>query len=267
MTDSDVTFYFPPYPIYVLSDYRFFAPHERHITRTCGEYVLLILFDGILNFTEEDEEVVLSSGTWYLQRPGLRQSALRESSCPRYFYIHFHMPPDLNSYAQQHVLRMPIRGKCDYRLYDSFFKELSKPLSGSLTEAIDRQTAFLNFLCFFIQTCGISGLEQKGKTTRAIIEYLKTHYMDTVELSKISAQLHYSPEYLRKRFYRETGVTIAAYVKALRIEKAKLLLCNTDAAVAEIAAVVGFEEPSVFFRNFKKQCGLSPSAWREAHRN
>ncbi len=267
MTDSDVVFYLPPYPIYVLSDYRFFAPHERHITRTCGEYVLLILFDGILNFTEEDEEVVLSGGSWYLQRPGLRQSALRESSCPRYFYIHFYVPPDFTAYTQQNSLRIPIRGKCDYTLYETFFKELSKPLSGSLTEDIERQTTFLNFLCFFIQTCGIKGLEQKGKVTQTIIEYLKTNYMNTVELSEISAQLHYSPEYLRKLFYKETGVTITAYIKALRIEKAKLLLCNTDTAIAEIAAIVGFEEPSVFFRNFKKQCGLSPRAWREAHRN
>ena len=50
-TFLDLTF--PPFPVYTCSAYRQFEEGEFHLTRTFGEYVLLIVIDGTLRFTED----------------------------------------------------------------------------------------------------------------------------------------------------------------------------------------------------------------------
>lgn len=251
-------------PLYLLSDYRVFAPHEYHITRTIDEYVLLIMFDGVLSFTEEDKEITLRSGEWYLQKPNLKQSATHESQCPSYYYIHFFLPRE-NQHCNEIFLNKLTRGKCDYKLYDTYFRKLSLPLGHSITETFERQALFLNFLSFFLQTCGIEDLKEKSKPIQNVIDYLKVNYANDINIDTIARKLHYSSGYLHKLFKKETGFSIPAYIKNLRLEKAVILLQNTNIAIAEIAEEIGFEDPSVFFRNFKNKYGLSPSAFRQTY--
>lgn len=67
------------------------------------------------------------------------------------------------------------------------------------------------------------------------------------------------------RVVREaSGMTPVQLVRALRIEKAKVLLSGTSKTIAEIAYETGFTEPSYFTKVFKKTQGTSPTAWRKA---
>lgn len=263
MATEDYRFSAFVHPIYILSDYREFAPHEYHLTRTITEYVLLIMSDGILTFTENDKEITLTKGEWYIQHPRLKQSALRESQCPSYFYIHFSLP-DEEENSDKNFFRNLTRGKCDYKLYESFFKELALPMGHTITEALEKQALFMNFLSFFLQTCGIDNFKQKSKPVQSIIEYLKLNYMNKINISQISDRFHYSAEYVYKLFKKETGITIPSYIKNLRMEKAVILLQNTNTPVAEISQELGYEDVSVFFRNFKSTYGLSPRAFRQS---
>ena len=251
-------------PLYVVSDYRVFAPHEYHITRTIHEYVLLIMFDGVLTFTENDVEITLKAGEWYLQKPNLRQSAVCESQCPSYYYVHFLLPSEQENQNDAFFKKLT-RGKCDYKLYESFFRELSLPLGHSVTDIFERQALFLNFLSFFLKTCGIDYLKQNSKPVQNVINYLKLNYTGEINLETIAEQFHYSAGYLHKLFKKETGITTPTYVKNLRLEKAVILLQNTNTPIADIAGEIGYEDPSVFFRNFKSRYGLSPSAFRQRY--
>ena len=49
------------------------------------------------------------------------------------------------------------------------------------------------------------------------------------------------------------------------MEEAKLLLANPKHRVQEIAAYLGYADPSYFARVFKKTEGVSPSTYRLNH--
>lgn len=65
-----------------------------------------------------------------------------------------------------------------------------------------------------------------------------------------------------KRFRRATGLSPIEYVQVLRIEEAKHLIEATDMPLDDIAAEVGYAEPSSFRRLFRRMVGLTPSAYR-----
>jgi len=68
-------------------------------------------------------------------------------------------------------------------------------------------------------------------------------------------------------FTAETGFSPSQYLKALRMEKAKVLLESTFLNVKEIMTSVGLSDLSHFVRKFKKLYGITPSEYRKRHAN
>ncbi|MEO1774583.1 MAG: AraC family transcriptional regulator [Pseudomonadota bacterium] len=64
------------------------------------------------------------------------------------------------------------------------------------------------------------------------------------------------------RFVGIMGQGPGAYALAYRIDKARLLLHETDLGLAEISWRVGYEAPESFSRAFKRATGQSPAEWR-----
>lgn len=65
-------------------------------------------------------------------------------------------------------------------------------------------------------------------------------------------------------FKQEYGLTPKAYSDTLRLERAKAVLTETEEKIIDVAAMAGFSSLSAFNRFFKKQTGLTPSAYRKA---
>jgi len=71
---------------------------------------------------------------------------------------------------------------------------------------------------------------------------------------------------LSANFKKYAGTSIAKFILNTRIEKAQLLLANTDIPITEISAQVGFTDYNYFCRVFRKVVGESPSSFRTLHR-
>jgi len=67
---------------------------------------------------------------------------------------------------------------------------------------------------------------------------------------------------LKRRLKTATGTSLMAHVQNLRIEEAKRLLETETLSADEIAAMVGYENPTFFRRLFKRATGLTPGAYR-----
>jgi len=65
-----------------------------------------------------------------------------------------------------------------------------------------------------------------------------------------------------RRFQAYTGMSPTDYVTALRLQKAKTLLTDTDMLIREISAVCGFENEYYFSNFFKKHLDVSPTEFR-----
>jgi len=59
--------------------------------------------------------------------------------------------------------------------------------------------------------------------------------------------------------------TFFDYVARWRVEAAKQHLASNQASVLEIAIDVGFNSRSTFYKAFKRETGVTPSAFRAQH--
>ncbi len=64
---------------------------------------------------------------------------------------------------------------------------------------------------------------------------------------------------LHRKLSALTGTNATLFIRAIRLEKAKLLLLQKDKTVSEVAFEVGFEDPKYFSRVFAEMFGVAPS--------
>lgn len=88
---------------------------------------------------------------------------------------------------------------------------------------------------------------------------------DWPDFDRLAHDLALSPATLRRRL-RAEGQSFSALRDEMRQAEARRLLAAEDAPVAEIAARLGYAEPSAFHRAFLKWSGSTPAAFRAAQR-
>jgi len=76
----------------------------------------------------------------------------------------------------------------------------------------------------------------------------------------------HNPDYLRKIFKKETGLSPLGFLTTTKMTFAKKLLANqtiNHLNINEIASMCGYDDALYFSRVFKKQTGLSPKAFMD----
>jgi AraC family transcriptional regulator of adaptative response/methylated-DNA-[protein]-cysteine methyltransferase len=79
-------------------------------------------------------------------------------------------------------------------------------------------------------------------------------------LDELAAAVHYSPTHFQRVFTRATGLSPAAYARALREERAREALSMGE-SVTEAIYDAGFESASRFYDSMQGRLGMAPSAW------
>ena len=103
------------------------------------------------------------------------------------------------------------------------------------------------------------------RRVRKTVELMTEQYGRPWTVQSLAAVVHLSPDRLRHLFVRDCGESPAAYLRKLRLRKAKHLLLTTELSVKQIAVQVGFEDRSHFNSAFRKQYGSSPGSLRRHH--
>jgi YesN/AraC family two-component response regulator len=93
--------------------------------------------------------------------------------------------------------------------------------------------------------------------------YFHQNYDRPLSRREVADAIGVSENHLTRIFGRELGLSPWDYLNRYRIQRAKgLLLCTSD-SITSVALQVGFNDPAYFSRVFRKQVGLSPSAFRQ----
>ena len=83
-------------------------------------------------------------------------------------------------------------------------------------------------------------------------------------LATLAHEIASSRTVLAERFSNLVGVPPMSYLMRWRLQLAAEQLSRGSAKVATVATNVGYDSEAAFSRAFKRETGLSPSAWRRA---
>ncbi|MEM6726816.1 MAG: AraC family transcriptional regulator, partial [Bacteroidota bacterium] len=96
-------------------------------------------------------------------------------------------------------------------------------------------------------------------------DLLEQQYRNWHKVGNYAKEIVVTPKHLSSTIKQLTGKTAKEWIQERLTLEAKRLLLHTDLSVKEIAYELGFEEPIYLSAFFKKQAGVSPSAFRKAH--
>lgn len=101
-----------------------------------------------------------------------------------------------------------------------------------------------------------------SKVIQRCCDYIDMNLNRNIRAKELAQLVGYTDAYLTRRFREETGFGISDYLKAARIERAKLLLSTTDDSIQEISDGLGFTTRNYFTRSFREVTGMTPSEFR-----
>ena len=94
------------------------------------------------------------------------------------------------------------------------------------------------------------------------LAHIGKHYGQPLPESETARLCQMSPSRFCREFKAAYGVTYVEYLARYRVVQAKRLLNNPAMSIADVAATVGFNDPSYFTRVFRRITGVSPSTYR-----
>ncbi len=80
-------------------------------------------------------------------------------------------------------------------------------------------------------------------------------------LDELARAVGYAPHHFHRLFKRDTGVTPAAYARALRAGRTETMLARNESVTAAIYDA-GYQSPSRFYAAAPDRLGMTPSAWK-----
>ena len=97
-----------------------------------------------------------------------------------------------------------------------------------------------------------------------LLLYIEKNYK-LITLDKMAAYFGFNANYLSAYLKKRTGYTFIKLVHIQRINVAAEYLTFSNAPIDNISTEVGYENPSYFYKVFKKYIGCSPSDYRKKY--
>ncbi|OCT15283.1 hypothetical protein A8709_14395 [Paenibacillus pectinilyticus] len=102
-----------------------------------------------------------------------------------------------------------------------------------------------------------------GHHVRNAVSFMNARYTESIGLDEIAKHVGLDTKYLCRLFQQRLSMSPYRYLTDIRMRKACRLLRWQLLGIAEISRSVGYQDPLLFSRMFKRTIGLSPTAYRE----
>ncbi|WP_261381129.1 helix-turn-helix domain-containing protein [Mucilaginibacter pallidiroseus] len=156
---------------------------------------------------------------------------------------------------------------------EALFKAISLELANNIDQfsadvLVSQLELLLNHSNRFYNRQFITRKNQHRELIAKIDAWLSDRFDDTLinglpSPHDIAAHLNISQRYLSDMLRALTGKTTQQHIHLALIEKAKILLNQTDMTTAEIAYRLGFEHPQSFNKLFKQRTHITPVQYRQ----
>ena len=128
--------------------------------------------------------------------------------------------------------------------------------------------AHIDFLMAMLAQAS-SALVQRHESSHDhdLVQQVKTHIQSNLggdlSIDRIAQSLYVGRTRLCLAFRRQTGTSLARYIREQRMDRARRLLSSTTEDIARIGRRVGYTRPSSFSAAFTRETGVAPISWRK----
>lgn len=147
-------------------------------------------------------------------------------------------------------------------LFESHRPLVDAIVAGSVAEAEEEALTHLDAVWFRLADATNDTSLPRDPLSRACA-YLAFHFQESIRLPELASNIAgCSPGHLARLFRESLGIGFSDYLIELRIQKAANLLRQSNRSIQEIAARVGYSDPSRFTIHFRRRFGQTPSEFR-----
>lgn len=157
-------------------------------------------------------------------------------------------------------------------LYEKLTERFQAPAPIRIPRTVNLQHSNIEIECGNLLTA-IQHLQTNAQTGVATVKnplvakavkYIQKNYAEDISLLTLAQHLNISSVYLSQLFKKELGTSPIKFIIHYRIDRAKVLLKETDDSISNIAVKVGFWEPKHFSKTFKRVTGISPMQYKKS---
>jgi AraC-like DNA-binding protein len=128
-------------------------------------------------------------------------------------------------------------------------------------------SAFYDLLSILIEETSInysdkSSTKHQDIYVKQAIEFIDTNYSRKISIEEIASYVGINRKYLCRLFSDILNVSPQNYLINFRLQKACDLLVNSGLSIHEVSNSIGYTDPFLFSKVFKKYKGISPMTYK-----
>lgn len=235
------------------------------------EYHLHFVLDGQGYLEIDDKKYTLSRGQIFVIPPNHTNYLYQADKQKPWYYAWIAFNGTLADYYMEqagldraHVIRSTNLAPEDFT---ELIYEMVKNSQLTAANELDRVGYLFQIMSLLIEShsAGTSTPMYDCTTDSYIahaLQYIKFNYNGNIQVNDIADYVGINRSYFSSIFKQKMNLSPKEYLQQFRLGKAKALLADTSMSIADIALQVGYNDPFIFSKLFKKIEGLSPRAYR-----
>ncbi len=155
-----------------------------------------------------------------------------------------------------------VQENVDLNRYLPLFKRLNELKFNGLDNAVGRELAD-SVLRQILAEMIVGSRMQHDERVELVISLFEQEPLKRWTISELAGYCQITEKHLTRLFNRIIGMPPAAYQRKLRIDRARMLLEDTQMTIAEVSDALGYADQFTFSKQFKAVTGVSPGALRK----
>jgi AraC family transcriptional regulator, arabinose operon regulatory protein len=182
-----------------------------------------------------------------------------------YFLVHYRSTDIQNSTEQElkeQTFFYEISEVHRMELFEILSQLMMYQRNQNLVSKLRMKSLFLRFLGDLLDAAKEWEMGCLDEPVEQILTYIHEHLGEPLTILGLAEHFSMDSKQLYYLFQKKEGICPKRFIIETRIQKAKELLLQETMNISEISYRVGYDDPLMFSRIFKKHTGESPSAFR-----
>jgi YesN/AraC family two-component response regulator len=240
-----------------------------HPQRIITSYEIIFVVQGQLDIEENGIAYTVLENQVLVLTPGVMHRGTKTYPKDlKYYWLHFSTTYTGINYRNDQMFKLSkvstiLRPSRLVQLFNWYISDQEN------FSQLDKTAKLVIYLIFseIEQASTIKSVEMSAINyhARKAYEIIQTEYCKDLSTKNIAEQLHCNSDYLGRVFKKAYGIPLTKQIHLTRIKKGKQLLVENSMNISEIAFKVGFRNVGHFRAVFKRNVGVTPTAFRYSY--